>query len=91
MLKEGIKVRFLTVFIKNSASSTFKAEVGKAAPKRHLAHFHSCKFTRFAWMLVFTVALLLRGERCFSLKQLGINCTREEIGLFLICATRGNY
>ena len=34
--------------------------------------------------LVFTVALLLKGNRSSFSKQLGINCTCEQIGLFLI-------
>ena len=38
--------------------------------------------------LVFTVAVLLKGNRSSSSKQLGINCTCEQIGLFLI-STRG--
>ena len=38
--------------------------------------------------LVFTVAVLLKENRSFFSKQLGINCTCEQIGLFLI-STRG--
>ena len=38
--------------------------------------------------LVFSVAVLLKGNRSFFSKQLGINCTCEQIGLFLI-STRG--
>ena len=38
--------------------------------------------------LVFTVAVLLKGNRSSFSKQLGINCTCEQIGLFLI-STRG--
>ena len=39
--------------------------------------------------LVFTVAVLLKGNRPSFSKQLGINCTCEQIGLFLI-STRGS-
>ena len=38
--------------------------------------------------LVFTVAILLKGNRSSFSKQLGINCTCEQIGLLLI-STRG--
>ena len=38
--------------------------------------------------LVFTVAVLLKGNRSSFSKQLGINCPCEQIGLFLI-STRG--
>ena len=38
--------------------------------------------------LVFTVAVLLKGNRSSFSKQLGINCTCEQIVLFLI-STRG--
>ena len=38
--------------------------------------------------LVFMVAVLLKGNRSSFSKQLGINCTCEQIGLFLI-STRG--
>ena len=38
--------------------------------------------------LVFTVAVLLKGNRSSFSKQLGINCTFEQIELFLI-STRG--
>ena len=34
--------------------------------------------------LVFTVAVLLKGNRSSFSKQLGINCTCQQIGLFLI-------
>ena len=34
--------------------------------------------------VVFTVAALLKGNLSFFSKQLGINCTCEQIGLFLI-------
>ena len=36
--------------------------------------------------LVFTVAVLLKGNRLSFSKQLDINCTCEQIGLFLISA-----
>ena len=38
--------------------------------------------------LVFTVAVLLKGNRSSFLEQLGFNCICEQIGIFLI-STRG--
>ena len=93
VLKEGIKVRFLTasLFIKNSASSTFKLKaIREVTPKLRLVHFHSCKFTRFGCSYCTVALSLIIGKRSFLSKQIEINCTLKQTDGNRGCATRRN-